>query len=201
MKLHRTSEQSAPKAVKYPTKRSVNLGRREQSSRNIITLVVGILLIGLLAFGTAKFGVIDQLERQQQAQAQYNAVHSQYVQMEEKLSGYAQLEQQYRIYSRNWMSASKDELFIAVDRMLILELMEKHLMPNGQLSSVTVQGNMVTVNMSGMNLSQVSSMIIDLQNEPIVQKAELSVASTNKDSNNAALEFSIIILLQPKEAD
>lgn len=190
-----------PKIVKFPTKRSINPARREQDTRSIVTLSVGIVLICLLSFGVAKFGVIDQLERQREAEAKYNVLHAQYLKQQEQLSRYDEVELDYQTHSRNWMNSDNGDIFVSVDRMKVIALLEDHLLPSGQVKSVTVQGNVLIAKMSGMNLTQVSEMIFDLQQEPIVKNAELSDASTGKESPAASLEFSIIITLQPEEAE
>ena len=58
---------AAQKAVRCPTKRSVNLAKRPPRTRSAVTLVLGIVLIAALALAVAKFAVLDQLARQRAA--------------------------------------------------------------------------------------------------------------------------------------
>lgn len=188
---------AAQGAVKCPTKRTVNLARRDSNPRSLLTLVCGIVLILALAFCAAKFGVIDQLARLDAAEAEYQAVHQEYVAVQDAVASYPEVEREYRTYSRKWMQ--DDTQFVSVDRMEVLDLLEKHLMSCGTVESVLVQGELVFVTMSGMNLEEISAMFDDLQQQPIVAGTSLNLASTDRESGDALLDFSITIVLQQAE--
>lgn len=187
------------KALRLPTKKSVNLARRESNSKNLVTVAVGLVLIALISAGVAKFGVIDPLARLSEAESAYGAVHTQYVQMQDAIGDYAAIEHEYRTYSRNWMQSEKSDLFVSVDRADVLDLLETQLMPNGTVKTVTVKGNTVVVTMSGMNLTQISEMFGALQEQSIVATASLTIASTMEDTPEDELDFSITIILQNEE--
>lgn len=185
-------------AVKCPTKRSVNLAKREPRTRSAATLAVGLALIAALALAVAKFAVLDQLARQRAAEQNYQTVHAQYVQMQQALEDYPAVEQEYRTYARSWMTAAGGR-FVSVDRMDVLALLEQQLMPYGEIQSFVVHEDTVVVSMSGMSLAEISAMFEKLQKQPIVAGAVLNLASTAKDA--AQLDFSITILLQSAEED
>ena len=100
MKKDNSAKSLPVKASKYPTKRTVNLAQRESHSRSTLTLTLGLVLIVVLSFCVANFGVLRQLDRQRAAENAYNTVHSQYVQMQQALADYDDVELQYRTYSR-----------------------------------------------------------------------------------------------------
>ena len=194
------SEAKQKKPVKYPTKRLVNLAQRESNSKSVVTLVAGVCVIVVLAGCVAKFGVYDQLERQNAAERAYNQVHSQYTEMKNELEGYDDVLQEYRTYSRSWMRQNSSGQFVSVDRMDVLQLLEKQLMPCGTVNSVSVSGDVMVVAMSGMNLEEISAMFAVVQEQPIVASASLNIASTEKNTN-AELDFSVTIVLQPAEEE
>ena len=72
MKTISGAESSRVKAPKYPTKRTVNLAQRESHSRSTLTLSLGLLIILLLSFCVANFGVLRQLDRQRAAEQAYS---------------------------------------------------------------------------------------------------------------------------------
>ncbi len=190
----------ARKALKLPTKTWVNLAKREDNSKNVATILIGAAVIAVACFCVAKFGVIDPLARQQEAQSAYNAVHAQYIAMQDVIAQYPAVEQEYRTYSRSWMQKEDSAMFVRVDRMQVLDLLESQLMPNGTLNTVLVQGDTMTVTMSGMNLSGISSMFRALQQQSIVESASLNIASTTQDTpEDDALDFSITIVLKNGE--
>ena len=199
MKLETRPVETGRKTVKCPTKRTINLAKREGESRSAATLAVGAVLIALLSFGVAKFGVIDQLARQHEAERAYEAVHARYVQMQSALASYPEVEEEYHTYSRKWMQ-TEDAGFVSVDRLEVLDLLEQSLMPCGEIRSVSVQGSMMVVSMSGMNLEQISAMIERMQKQEIVSGATLNMASTTDKEQTDNLDFSITISLKAKEA-
>lgn len=192
----------ASNAVKLPTKTRINLAKRESRKKDMITLGVGIVLIAGLSAAVAKFAVIDQLERLSQAEGAYNAVHVQYVAMQQAVADYPNVEERYRTYSRSWMLSGDTDGLAQVDRAEVLDLVEARLLPYGRINTLSLRDSVMVVSMSGMNLSQISAMFERLQTEKIVASASLNMASTEeKDDPNALLDFTITIALQPEQEE
>lgn len=192
----------ASNAVKLPTKTRINLAKRESRKKDMITLGVGIVLIAGLSAAVAKFAVIDQLDRLSQAEGAYNAVHVQYVAMQQAVADYPNVEERYRTYSRSWMLSGDTNGLTRVDRADVLDLVEARLLPYGRINTLSLRDSVMVVSMSGMNLSQISAMFERLQTEKIVASASLNMASTEeKDDPNALLDFTITIALQPEQEE
>ena len=192
----------ASNAMKLPTKTRINLAKRESRKKDMITLGVGIVLIAGLSAAVAKFAVIDQLERLSQAEGAYNAVHVQYVAMQQAIADYPNVEERYRTYSRSWMLSGDTNGLARVDRADVLDLVEARLLPYGRINTLSLRDSVMVVSMSGMNLSQISAMFERLQTEEIVASASLNMASTEeKDDPNALLDFTITIALQPEQEE
>ena len=190
----------ASNAMKLPTKTRINLAKRESRKKDMITLGVGIVLIAGLSAAVAKFAVIDQLDRLSQAEGAYNAVHVQYVAMQQAVADYPNVEERYRTYSRSWMLSGDTNGLARVDRADVLDLVEARLLPYGRINTLSLRDSVMVVSMSGMNLSQISAMFERLQTEKIVASASLNMASTEeKDDPNALLDFTITIALQPEQ--
>ena len=192
----------ASNAMKLPTKTRINLAKRESRKKDMITLGVGIVLIAGLSAAVAKFAVIDQLDRLSQAEGAYNAVHVQYVAMQQAVADYPNVEERYRTYSRSWMLSGDTNGLAQVDRAEVLDLVEARLLPHGRINTLSLRDSVMVVSMSGMNLSQISAMFERLQTEKIVASASLNMASTEeKDDPNALLDFTITIALQPEQEE
>ena len=192
----------ASNAMKLPTKTRINLAKRESRKKDMITLGVGIVLIAWLSAAVAKFAVIDQLDRLSQAEGAYNAVHVQYVAMQQAVADYPNVEERYRTYSRSWMLSGDTNGLARVDRADVLDLVEARLLPYGRINTLSLRDSVMVVSMSGMNLSQISAMFERLQTEKIVASASLNMASTEeKDDPNALLDFTITIALQPEQEE
>ena len=192
----------ASNAMKLPTKTRINLAKRESRKKDMITLGVGIVLIAGLSAAVAKFAVIDQLDRLSQAEGAYNAVHVQYVAMQQAVADYPNVEERYRTYSRSWMLSGDTNGLARVDRADVLDLVEARLLPYGRINTLSLRDSVMVVSMSSMNLSQISAMFERLQTEKIVASASLNMASTEeKDDPNALLDFTITIALQPEQEE
>ena len=192
----------ASNAMKLPTKTRINLAKRESRKKDMITPGVGIVLIAGLSAAVAKFAVIDQLDRLSQAEGAYNAVHVQYVAMQQAVADYPNVEERYRTYSRSWMLSGDTNGLARVDRADVLDLVEARLLPYGRINTLSLRDSVMVVSMSGMNLSQISAMFERLQTEKIVASASLNMASTEeKDDPNALLDFTITIALQPEQEE
>ena len=165
MKKDNSAKSLPVKASKYPTKRTVNLAQRESHSRSTLTLTLGLVLIVVLSFCVANFGVLRQLDRQRAAENAYNTVHSQYIQMQQALADYDNVELQYRTYSRTWMQEEDSPFYIPVDRLEVLDLLEGYLMPYGTVKTVLVEDDVAIITMSGMDLEQISAMFQRVQQQ------------------------------------
>ena len=192
----------ASNVMKLPTKTRINLAKRESRKKDMITLGVGIVLIAALSAAVSKFAVIDQLDRLNQAESAYNAVHAQYESMQQAVADYPKVEERYRTYSRSWMLSGDTNGLARVDRADVLDLVEARLLPYGRINTLSLRDSVMVVSMSGMNLSQISAMFERLQTDKIVSSASLNMASTEeKDDPNALLDFTITIALQPEQEE
>ena len=201
MKTISGAESSRVKAPKYPTKRTVNLAQRESHSRSTLTLSLGLLIILLLSFCVANFGVLRQLDRQRAAEQAYSTAHSQYTEMQTALADYDRVELQYRTWSRAWMHDENSPVYVPVDRMEVLDLVQEYLMPYGTVNTLVVDEDVMIVTMSDMNLEQISAMFQRVQQQPIVKSASLTIAATPRLSRTDLLDFSVTITLQPADKE
>ena len=200
MKKDNSAKSLPVKASKYPTKRTVNLAQRESHSRSTLTLTLGLVLSVVLSFCVANFGVLRQLDRQRAAENAYNTVHSQYIQMQQALADYDNVELQYRTYSRTWMQEDSP-FYIPVDRLEVLDLLEGYLMPYGTVKTVLVEDDVAIITMSGMDLEQISAMFQRVQQQAIVKSASLPIAATPRLTRTDLLDFSVTITLQPADKE
>ena len=192
MKTISGAKTSHVKAPKYPTKRTVNLAQRESHSRSTLTLSLGLLIILILSFCVANFGVLRQLDRQRAAEQAYSTAHSQYTEMQKALADYDEVELQYRTWSRTWMHDENSP----VDRMEVLDLVQAYLMPYGTVNTLVVDEDVMIVTMSDMNLEQISAMFQRLQLQPAVKAATLTLAATPSVNPGDMVDFSITVTLR-----
>ncbi|HPD89678.1 MAG TPA: hypothetical protein PLU75_09470 [Oscillospiraceae bacterium] len=192
------------KPAKFPTKQNVNLVMREEQTVTPVTFVLMLALILVATFAIAKFAVIDQYARLNEAERAYNQVYDQRLAMDNEIADYSDVLSEYRKYSMSWLG--EDE-YITTDRLDVLSLIEKKMKSVGTVHSAAVIGNNLVVSMGGMNLKQISDLISSLAQEPIVQSVAVNVASTTEENAaagnvwDAELEFSLILTLQAAEEE
>lgn len=193
---------SARKHIRCPQKTGINMNMHEKRTGAVVTLIVGITAIVILAGLVAKFGVIDQYQRQTDAQTAYGKVHQQYQSMQEELTDYDKVLTEYRTYSMDWLTGAdeSDDRFVSVSRQKVLDLIETEMMTRGTVNSVRIYGDRVSISMTGMNLDEISQMVDVIEAQPIVAKAVLDLAETEKDKPASILSFSLNITLQREEA-
>ena len=189
--------------IRCPQKVGINMNMREKRTGAVLTLVIGVIAIAALAGVVAKFGVIDRYQRLADAQAAYSQVHQQHQTMETALEKYDEVLAEYRTYSMDWLTGAEesDDRFVSVSRQRVLDLIETEMMTRGTVNSVRVYGNTLSVAMSGMNLAEISRMVDDIEAQPMVAKAVLNLAETEKDKPASILSFSLDITLQREEGE
>ncbi len=180
-----------------PSKTGINLAMHEDHSASIRLVVLGCVVIALLAGAVAKFGVIDQFARRDEAAAAYNQIHSQLLQMEGALADYDKVETDYRTHAMDWLGSDPDSAYAQVHRQKVLDLVESQLMPRGSIHSITVFNDVMHIDMSGMDLAGISEMLASLEAQPIVGAVRLNLAQTDKEQT--LLTFSLTVTLQPEE--
>ncbi len=172
---------------------------REDQTVSPVMFVLMLALIFAATFAVAKFAVIDQYARQNEAERAYNQVRSQRLAMDSEIADYNEVLAEYRRYSMSWLG--EDE-YVATDRLEVLSLIERKMASVGTVHSMAVTGDNLVVEMGGMNLKQVSDLISALSQEPTVASVAVNVAETTKENAamgnvwDAELEFSLIITLQ-----
>ena len=97
------------------------------------------------------------------------------------------------------MNAGDQNGLAKVDRLDVLDLVERRMMPRGQVNSISLRDSVMVVSMSGMNLRQISEMVELVRADPIVESAALNLASTEQDSTEALMDFTLTIALEPAE--
>ena len=85
-----------------------------------------------------------------------------------KLKDYPELEKQYGRYSYGWMNEAEASL---VDPMEVYKLIESKVMDAAVIQNFAVNGNVITMNMSGITLKEASAVVKDLESSDMVDSA------------------------------
>lgn len=161
----------------YPSKRDMNLAMREKPQTNRPLAVLAVLLV--IAFiGVfylfAVCRVLDEVDSAataaDNAEAQLAAIQGQTAHYDDVLDEY----QSYTVVS-NAMTGT-------VNPLDCLNLIETQLVDKAQVESYSVADHLVSVQLSGVTLRDVSEIYASLTASPLVSNVQVYTASTQKDS-------------------
>ncbi len=152
-----------------------------------VALVALIIIVATLLF--TKFAILDPLDQKTQALNELSSKQTQMDILNAKLAGWDELQALYGRYSYGWMTEDETNL---VERMDILRLMEKKILPRARIEDFSISQNVLTVNLEGITLEQTSSLVTLLEEDPLVQSATVYKASNDDD---AIKEVNLVVIL------
>lgn len=169
----------------YPSKKTVNLIIHEKtisSPTRAIPVFLGFLA-ALALF--VKFGVMVPLDRMYAAQAALGQVQS-------ELDGYIQYNRDYdevrERYSQYFSDYLNEDEAVLQDRLEVLNLLEERVMNRADIESISIRGNVCRMVITELPLYQVSAIVEDLEESPLVQYISVSTASTEKRADDEAAQ-------------
>ena len=170
----------------YPSKKTVNLIIHEKtisSPTRSIPVFLGFLAVPALF---VKFGVMVPLDRMYAAQAALGQVQS-------ELDGYIQYNRDYdevrERYSQYFSDYLNEDEAVLQDRLEVLNLLEERVMNRADIESISIRGNVCRMVITELPLYQVSAIVEDLEESPLVQYISVSTASTEKRADDEAAQF------------
>lgn len=174
-----------------PKKRTMNFVHHK-SNFNVVKMLPVALVIIIAAAAFVKIGFLDQLDKKTRAYGELASKQEQLAMANARLTGYDEIAHEYGRYSYGWMSDSEVNL---VDRIDILELVEKKIAPTATVENIAINNNVLTMNLHGITLEQTSKMVKELEASEMVERATVYSASAANDG--AASIFISINLIKP----
>lgn len=162
---------------------------RHKSDFNFGKVAVVALVIVVATLLFTKFAILDPLDQKTQALNELSSKQTQMDILNAKLAGWDELQALYGRYSYGWMTEDETNL---VERMDILRLMEKKILPKARIEDFSISQNVLTVNLEGITLEQTSSLVTLLEQDPMVRSATVYKAS-NDDA--AIKEVNLVVIL------
>lgn len=166
-----------PRRGQLPTKRTINLATVGQTPINWLVAAPAILAILLAAGLVGKFAVADRYIALSNAQARAGDQQAQVEQAKARMDSYGALVDEYAHYTYSGMT--EDELAL-VDRVEVMDMLERVVMPQVTVTGWTMAGNQLTLPMTGDSLEKINGVVQLLQAEPIVDFCTVSTAATNQ---------------------
>lgn len=186
---------SGGKKVVIPTKTTMNFARKESGVKLGRVAPAALLVILVVAIG-AKVGILDLLDQKTAAYASLASKQEQLVAISMQLTEYDEVAALYGRYSYGWMDESETSL---VSRLDVLDLIEEKLASAALVSNFSVNGNVLTLNLSGVTLDEISAIVRDLESSPMV--VSVTVSSASAPDAELASAFMTISLTRAEETE
>ena len=174
-----------------PAKRVINLATVGEKKTHFGLALPGIILILVAAALFSKFMVIDRY-------SELSAAERQVYDLQTKLNaGYAELadyDDLAELYAHYTYSGFTNEERTRTDRTEVLKLIRNMILPYAEVSSWSVTGNQLTVDMIGDTLQQINLIVQQLEQQDLVDFCTVNTANTDDNTrrNNNAEEFSFV---------
>ena len=170
-----------------PVKRSINLAHAGEKKSNIRLGVLSMILL-LLCIGLfSKYGVYDRIMAMERARGEVQSIQVQIDAGNAAIDAYGELAIKYAHYTYSGMT--KEELTIA-DRVAVLDLLDRLVLPTNYVESWTLEGNKLTLKISGKTLQELNLVTQLLEQDDMVAYCTVSTASTNDMRSTTADAFS-----------
>ena len=174
---------------KYPVKTDINLAIREKKQNKLSTTIPTFIILVIAIAIFSKFAVINRLEQASEAENSATVAQQQLETLKEYTNNYPKVLEEY-----NALLASKSSLNVVATPMERLGLVERYLISASQVNSFDVVDDVITAQISGVTLNQISAIYANLMSDPLIENVQVYTASTN-DKNNSLTTATMTIQL------
>ena len=180
-------------------KKQINLALAGQKKKHYWVAVPAIGGIVVVAGVIGKVAVADRLVQMSEAQSAVSQMQQQVDDITAYIDSFGDLQETYAHYT--YQGLTGDELSF-LNRPEVLKLMTDIIFPKVMVSSWSVSGNQLSLPVTGENLSDINSLVQELEQEPIVDYCNVMTAVTdgNTETEAAADKVTgqiVIYLLDP----
>lgn len=166
-----------------PVKRSINLATVGEKPIDLKVAIPAIVLIILLAALLGKFAVVDRLLAVSRAQAEVSALQADLDASYAAMKGQDDLSDLYAHYTYSGMTQEEIQ---RTDRVKVLQLLQKVVIPQAEVKNWSVSGNLLTINLMHSSLQEVNLLAQQLNEHELVDYCTVTTAATNRDRSSTS---------------
>lgn len=164
-------------------KKQINLALAGQKKKHYWVAVPAIGGIVVVAGVIGKVAVADRLVQMSEAQSTVSQMQQQVDDITAYIDSFGDLQETYAHYT--YQGLTGDELSF-LNRPEVLKLMTDIIFPKVMVSSWSVSGNQLSLPVTGENLSDINSLVQELEQEPIVDYCNVMTAVTDGNTETEA---------------
>ena len=165
----------------HAPKKQINLALAGQKKKHYFVAIPAIGAIVVAAGVIGKVAVADRLVKMSEAQSAASELQKQVDDITAYIDSFGDLQETYAHYTYQGLNA--DELRY-LNRPEVLQLMKNVIFPKVTVSSWSVSGNQLTLPVTGENLSDINSLVQELEQVPIVDYCNVMTAVTDSSSTD-----------------
>jgi len=193
------TKQETTKKIRLPDKRSINLAEAGIKRIDLRIAIPAIILIIVAAALFSKFAVIDRLVAVSKAEAEVAELQRRVNDGYARMASFADINDLYAHYTYSYMTEEELE---RTDRVQIIDMLNRVVLPTAPIDSWSVTGNKMTVMMSGNTLEEINKIMQALMLEDIVDYCTINTATTkdkNDKSDNVSAQITIYLIKVSEE--
>lgn len=200
-------KQKKPKKAKgkknrLPEKRTMNLYYKPDRTTKPATVALYVLFALVCLLGLAKFLVYDVWMETNQARNSLASAQAELNVVMAELKDYNEVRERYQRY------AATEEERELIDRMEILDLLDSAVGTSAEMQNISVSGNTVQLQFSGVTLAQTARIVRALEASPIVASTTVNTAATTREGtapdefdDSGLVQANVLIYLQKEAAE
>jgi len=183
---------------RYPVKTSVNLLYREKPKISLLQMLLASVVFVVVLAVFSKFAVIDRLRASGSALREAERIEEELIALKLSNSDYEDVLREYQHYYFSSADRNDSEANTYVNSLDVLELLETELLSKSGVQMVNLTGNVLTVNLTKINLEAASAIAKSLSDHKLVQEVMVSTANKQQESEGTTVFLNII--LEPEKS-
>ncbi len=184
---------------RLPRKTYINLVAVTNPRINWVLAVPLMVLVVVAVACFAKLAVWDRVNMQQREARELSEVRSALEAEYRYLENYDAVAEEYAHYTYSGMTTAERE---RADRLDVMELLRRIVLPRTTLDNWSVSENTVTLSIRALSLEDVNMLVQLLLSEPMVDYCDISTANSDRDTvsteENDSKEVSAVLTVMVK---
>jgi len=187
----------------YPVKTTVNLLYKERSNSSIVRTILVALALGVVLAVFTKFAVIDRLAAAGRALRQAEELEMQLLEVQLSNMDYEDVLQEYQHYyfSISDREGENSQGTVYVECQDVLDLLDEELLHKAGIQMVNLSGNVLTVNLTRINLERASDIAKSLKENEMVEEVMVSAANKKDEAEGTTVYLNIILKTENQGAE
>ncbi len=181
-----------------PVKTGVNLLYREKPKVSLAQIFLAAIVFGTVLTVFAKFAVIDRLSASGRALREAEKLEEAVLSLKLSNVDYDDVLRKYQHYYFSTADTGGEAAAAYVDCLDVLELVDAELLNQAGIQMANLSGNVLTVNLTKINLEGASVIARSLSENKLVRNVMVSAANKQQESQGTTVFLTII--LEPEQS-